>query len=628
MRAASLALAALLAVSAGTAAAEPSADLAAVPEPAVGNLEEAVQEQLRASRDRLDELLASSSPPPDELEAAFGETGQLYFLYDLVEPAEACLTNAVRLDPDDFRWPYLLGALHRREGDFAASAEALERARELDPRDVPTLLRLAHARFELGELEAAEAVWKAALELSPLSAAAHHGLGRVAFARGEWERAVELFERTLELQPDATSVHHQLGLAHRELGDLEAARRHLAANRHGPVRFADPLIDDLNRRVVAAQYHFKAGNEAMRRGDLERAVAEYREAVEGDPEYALGRYNLGLALVRSGRPEEAVEAFEAALELDPEYRDAHFNLAMALADLGRPEEAVDHFERTYRIDPQDRAAHLEWAVALGRSGRHAEAIRELEAVLAERPGEARALLHLGASLAETGRLEAAEQRFRQVLAGDAVPATRAQARWQLGVLAERRGDLAAAAEEYRAAVGLDDGLRDAHLALAHALGRSGRYAEAAAAFGEAVRLAPADERAHFGRAMSLLLAGEDREARRRLEEALAGMPRSLPLAHVLARLLATSSEPAVRDGERALEIAFSILESDPTLDHAETVAMALAEVGRFDEAVELQARAVAEARRRGDPGRLALAEEWLAAYRRGEPVRAPWRAER
>ena len=66
--------------------------------------------------------------------------------------------------------------------------------------------------------------------------------------------------------------------------------------------------------------------------------------------------------------------------------------------------------------------------------------------------------------------------------------------------------------------------------------------------------------------------------------------------------------------------------ADATLDHAETLAMAFAELGRFDEARSWQEQVVQEATRRSDP-HLELRRSRLETYRRNEPVRSPWVAE-
>jgi hypothetical protein len=58
-----------------------------------------------------------------------------------------------------------------------------------------------------------------------------------------------------------------------------------------------------------------------------------------------------------------------------------------------------------------------------------------------------------------------------------------------------------------------------------------------------------------------------------------------------------------------------------TATYTETVALALAESGRCDEAAEWQRKAIAAARQEGPPERVAPMEKELARYAAGAPCR-------
>jgi hypothetical protein len=84
----------------------------------------------------------------------------------------------------------------------------------------------------------------------------------------------------------------------------------------------------------------------------------------------------------------------------------------------------------------------------------------------------------------------------------------------------------------------------------------------------------------------------------------------------------------VRDGARALALAGQVFEASPNLDHAETLAMAYAEIGNLQEAVAWQRRVLTRAESQGRPAPMLEAiRARLARYERGEPERSPWAAE-
>ena len=77
-------------------------------------------------------------------------------------------------------------------------------------------------------------------------------------------------------------------------------------------------------------------------------------------------------------------------------------------------------------------------------------------------------------------------------------------------------------------------------------------------------------------------------------------PDRIATATTLARLLASSPDRARRDGKRALDLATRVYEAAPTPVHGETLALALAELERCDEALTWMKRSVDEASRAAD----------------------------
>ena len=64
--------------------------------------------------------------------------------------------------------------------------------------------------------------------------------------------------------------------------------------------------------------------------ELDEAIAEFRKAIELDPNYALAHYRLGAALATKGLLDEAIAEFRKAIELDPNNAMAKVNLEKAL----------------------------------------------------------------------------------------------------------------------------------------------------------------------------------------------------------------------------------------------------------------------------------------------------------
>lgn len=605
-----------------------AAELREIPQPVLDNLESAVREQLVEERQKVDTELAgyqAGTGDDGRLAEAFGALGRLYYLNDFSRAAEASFLNAIELAPSTFQWRYYLGALYPVLGRLEDAEAQLIAALELRADYVPALIRLGRAQLDLGKLDQAVARFEAALVIDPANAAAHQGLGRVAFEGGDFQGAIEQFERALEIQPEANLIHYQLGLAYRELGDRERALENLKLNRHQDVRLDDPLINNLYRIVRSAKLHFNSGIELLEQNRPELAIEQLEMAIEQRPGQFTYHHNLAAALGLIGRDDEAIEQYRKVLELNPEYPNAHFNLAMLLVKRDQVAEASRHFELAHRYDPEDLVAHTEWATALSLLGEPERAAAELGKVLDQDPTYGKALLNLATVQAKIGRTAAAEATLAELLEGDATAEERAAGHHRRGKIYEQQGDIARAVAAYRAAVGLNDDLGEAHVALAVLLARRQEFAEAAVHFGRGVELEPDDLSSHFGQGLALILAERYVEAREALEASAELHPEDLPIVHLLARLLAAAPDVAARDGGRALEIARRVFSKRQSIDHAETIAMALAETGRYEEAAAWQRDIIAQARRQPAPGSLVTLEQRLAQYERGEPVRAPWR---
>jgi tetratricopeptide (TPR) repeat protein len=125
----------------------------------------------------------------------------------------------------------------------------------------------------------------------------------------------------------------------------------------------------------------------------------------------------------------------------------------------------------------------------------------------------------------------------------------------------------------------------------------------------------------MGEANLLVRLERYREALEVLEAAQGNLPGSGRVLHGLARLLAACPDPALRNGARALELALRVHTARSTAAHAETVALALAESGRCEEAARWQRTAIEAARREGPAERVAPLESSLARYEQGKPCR-------
>lgn len=94
------------------------------------------------------------------------------------------------------------------------------------------------------------------------------------------------------------------------------------------------------------------GDDLLRSGDLEGAVAAYESAIQASPESeAALRYNIGICQLRLRAFDLAVAAFEAAVEKDPDSEQYALGLGSALLEVGRPKDSVEVFRHWLQRRP-------------------------------------------------------------------------------------------------------------------------------------------------------------------------------------------------------------------------------------------------------------------------------------
>ncbi len=599
----------------------PATDLAPVPHPPLDSMEDGVRAPLAEVRRALEAQQAKDEGDPEILGHAFGELGELYLVYDLTEAAAAGLENARRLLPGQDRWPFLLGTLYEHDRQLVLAIERYREARRLRPDYLPTLLRLGRVYLLQSDLEASLEAYSAALRLDSGSAAAHAGLGKLAARRGEPRTATEYFEEALELQPTATALHYPLALAYRELGETDKAREQLAKRGDVEVRFGDPIAAEVRDRATGATVQTFLAKLALDVGSVDEALDRLQAAAAADPENAGVRAGLGWVLMREGRLEDGAEAYAEAVRLDGESPLYRVSLVSVLLELDREAEAVRHMRRVLELAPDFPGVRFQLAAALARAEDFEAAAREYALAIGAEPDVPLLRREYALVLERLERTEEMRTELETVLelAGDD-----ALVLFKLANLELEAGETAAAERHYSRSLGLDPDLKEARMNLALLLGREKRYLEAAEHQARVVEGDPDDREAHLTLATARILGGALAEARKGLESALARHSDDPRIADGLARLLATAQDDEVRDGAMAVDIARRLFDAFPRVEFAETLAMALAEIGEFERAAELQARAVSEFARTSDQKTLEAANRRLVLYRRGTPERSPW----
>lgn len=467
---------------------------------------------------------------------------------------------AIPLPPFDTLEPEVNGQIRQAIRDLEAEAGGSDRALS---EGFGALGQIFHA-YEI--FDAAEACYLNAAQLSRGDVRWPHLLGYLYLQTGRAEDAVE---------------------------HLRAARRARPSNHAAAVRLGEAYLQ-LNR--------------------LSDAREQFESVAAALP--AVARNGLGEIALRQRRFAEAAEHFRAVLERAPQAASVHYSLAMAYRGLGRLDEARLHLQRRGQggIRPADPIVDSLQQLVRGErglvnqgrrayeAGRFKEAAEAFGRAVAAAPASAAARVNLGLSYSQLGNAAAAVEQFEAALRIDA---GNVMAHAGLGVVLARQRRDAEAIEHLRAAVdGAADGV-DVRGELVGALLRLGLTDEAIQVLDRARAADPDDEDTLLGLALLLADRGRFADALALLDGAHRRFPERTATATTLARLLASSPDRSLRDGRRALDLAKAVHAAAPSAAHGETVALALAELGRCAEAADWIRRAAADAGRARDTAEVA-----------------------
>ena len=241
--------------------------------------------------------------------------------------------------------------------------------------------------------------------------------------------------------------------------------------------------------------HFTAGQAFMkrhdRRADLDRAIIEFTQAIEKDPNYAPGYAGLADAYYWKNALNTdaqwkrlAMESATQAVRLNQDLGIAHTAMGRALMIEGRPDEAEAHLKRALEQEPGQAAALISLAAIAAERKDLATAEARYREAAASAPQDWQPLAQLGQLLYKSARYQEAVDVWEQSakLVDDSASLHR-----QLGAAYHMLGNPDAAAKAFQRALQIEP-----NAAVYNNLGTlrffQGQYADSVAAFRKAVEL--------------------------------------------------------------------------------------------------------------------------------------------
>jgi len=403
---------------------------------------------------------------PDDLKSRRDLAANLWQLHRYAE-AKRQLELVVSKSPTDAKAKVLLGLVSEKTGDYSAALKMFSSVPELVTAQPEALIALAKSYYRTGDAK------KAAETLGSLANSAAGSRGALLGAQ------------VADEMRDYATAEELLSTIHEESAEYHAARYRLAVVKFNGRQYqqSQAILEDLMNagqksgpvlRLSGWCYH------RTKRDD--DAIRTFREAIQLDPADEKNFADLGALLVEQRK-------FSAALELANRMVSAFPRSADALVLLGSIQFASEHFTdavQTYssalELNRDNGDALLGLAKAQAAAGMPRQAKTTLEAAIQRFPGKADFELELALLLLRESESPGSSQQARAetfLRAAAKHDPNLAEAQYQLGNIALRRGQNTAATAYLENAARISPENAKTHFALSRAYRRAGRTEDAA-----------------------------------------------------------------------------------------------------------------------------------------------------
>lgn len=213
------------------------------------------------------------------------------------------------------------------------------------------------------------------------------------------------------LESDEALIRHT-ALRVMEQPDEETVLKLVAPKLYDPVK-AVRLEAAVKLAAIPLERLREHDRKAMREN-----LAEYRQAMEYNADFAPQRYNLGNLERAMGNPEKAMEYYLASLKIDDQFVPAKVNLAMEYNRLGRNGEAEKLLKEVVAAEPRMFEIHYSLGLLLSEMRNYDEAAYYLGSAADGMAHYSRARYNYGLALLKLKRWEDGAEALKKAVLQD------------------------------------------------------------------------------------------------------------------------------------------------------------------------------------------------------------------
>jgi tetratricopeptide (TPR) repeat protein len=376
---------------------------------------------------------------------------------DNLNSAKTSFEKYLMLFPDDSEANYRLARVFDGLDDKDNAMKFYQKSSLLDPSRVDILVYIAGIYKDQNKLnEALSTISKITNQANvnpQIMIEAYRTEAMIYEILGDSDSSANSLEQLVKLDPSDAESHYKLGIFYEEKkGDIDKAMSEYEA------------VIKLDQ--TKASPYLRLGKIYVKKGiDESKIIDVYEKGLVLDPNHPQIQYDLAVLYKKNNNIDKAIEHYDLANELSPRNYQWHYEFAKLLENKDKG-KALDEFTKTIQLKKDFADAYYDRAMLMkkakiidGKVYRAEQIIEDLKQVAEFEPNRADAYYNIALLYQEQEAEDTARTYFEKTIKAD--PSYKG-VHLQLGLIAERKGELARAVEEYKKEIAINNQSAKAH----------------------------------------------------------------------------------------------------------------------------------------------------------------------
>lgn len=246
------------------------------------------------------------------------------------------LGNLIAENPNNAKLYNERAKLYLENKEYKNAKTDAGKAISLDSTVSAYFVTIADGYFFTNEPGSCEAALKKAIALDPQNKEALMKMSEFYMYLNRFEESVSYANKILEFDPNYSKAFFIKGICYKDAGDTTRAI----------LNFREALDKDpesYHACIMLAQLHYGLKDKL--------AITYYNNALNLQPKSVEAFYGLAMFYQETGELNRALETYSTILSIDPNYKNAHFNIGYINFNfLKNYNEALKHFDNAVKAD--------------------------------------------------------------------------------------------------------------------------------------------------------------------------------------------------------------------------------------------------------------------------------------